>query len=38
MKKEKLQTSPQKYETSEEIPTENYMLIKWTTQKKGTNS
>ena len=36
--KKKLQTPPQKYETSEEITMENYMPIQWTTQKKVTNS
>ena len=38
MKKEKLQTTPQKYKRSQEIITNIYMPIKWTTQKKWKNS
>ena len=38
MKKEKLRWTPQKYKGSEETTASNYMPIKWTTQKKWTNS
>ena len=38
MKKEKLQLTPQKYKGSQETTTNNYRPIKWTTQKKQTNS
>ena len=38
MKREKLQKTPQKYKESLETTTNNYMPIKWTTQKKWTNA
>ena len=38
MKKEKLQLTPKKYKESQETTTRNYTPIKWTIQKKWTNS
>ena len=38
MEKEKLQLTQQKYERSQETTMNNYMTIKWTTQKKYKNS